>query len=671
VVFLVETAAVVFILTQGPRHYQLLGLDLILREVDKPIAIGLFALVLRSLVTDRSFWLLRSLDFPLRFCLVQLGVMSRHGLSFQDGARFGLFAGLALGVIGAIQYHYACPTFDLKLLAIGLAGCAGGCIGALWIIIFYHGPKRFTARAKRICLALAFAAAVWAGMDYFQHFEAWGTEPLAPELGRALAVAAAGSFLLFRVLLPLAAKKRYLVLVILVLLAAAGLLALSLRSRSRQQDQATNARTAHRRVLFVTIDTLRADHLGCYGYPKPTSPTLDRLAQNSLRFSDAYCTMPTTDPSHLSMMTGFYPRTLGVPQNGPPLGKTDVPSLPRFFQKKGFTTGAIVSRAYLGPKSLDLPGFDFESAPSPRLQESRADEAFRRAANWLTDHYDRDFFLWLHFYDPHGRYDPPPRFARKFTDHYHGPVQARTWLRPGEIYSPADLAYRTALYDGEIAYADETLGRLITFLDNLLRETAEKPLIVVVGDHGEMLGELQERYGYAFGHGEFLYQPLVHVPLIISWPGHLPSGRVMPGQVDLVDLAPTLVDLVFPGEHFPCQGQSLAAALDQSRPWPRAASFSQRRVWVKPSKSFHRGEQYMVKEGSEKLIYGTSGSRELYDLTQDSAEIRNLAPSKPDRTAKLFQDGLDWEARTPYTQPRYEAIDRTRADTLRGLGYVQ
>jgi len=665
----VESLAGIFFLLYGRHSYQLLGIQIRLTEVSKPLELALAAFVLRSLIADRGFWLFRLPAWPLRRLLVLLGVKNRDGLSPGDGIRMGMAAGILIGVMAAIQYRYALPRFSMQAGTVALAALAGLILGGLWLAIFYQGLRLFTRQAERIFLALTFSALVLALMVYFQRFEAWGTEPIVRELGLAAAMTAALSLLIFRILHFWVRHKRFLLVGFLVLALGAAFAVLELRSREAWAERSQEAGKPHRRVVFITIDTLRADHVGCYGYSRPTSPVLDQLAANGLRFAHAYSPLPVTAPSHLAMLTGYYPRTLGVPNNGPPIGNPELPSLPRFFQERGFATGAIVSRAYIDPSSLELHGFDYESAPSAHLVEARADETFRRAANWLTDHYQQDFFLWVHFYDPHSHYDPPLRWAKPFTDHYHGPKSDKYWLE--EYLTAEDIAYRTALYDGEIAYADDTIGRLLKFLDGLLPEESEPPLILVVADHGEVLGELQYRFQYAFGHGEFLYQSLVHVPLILSWPGRLPAGRVVAELVDMVDLAPTLVELVFPGERYSCQGQSFASALPAANLWPRSASFSQRRISLAPRKQFLRGDQYMVVQGGYKLIYGPAENRELYDLAHDPGEETNLAKEKPELVERLLQVGQDWEARTPYTQPRWDAINPECVKALRGLGYVQ
>jgi len=294
---------------------------------------------------------------------------------------------------------------------------------------------------------------------------------------------------------------------------------------------ATGAAANSPNVVLITIDTLRADHLGCYGNRRIPTPVADQLAQDGVLFQRAIAQVPLTLPSHTAILTGTYPLWNGVRDltaTGLPPG---IPTLAEIFRPHGYATAAFVSSIVLNSMWGLNRGFDSyddqinpgEGKPSEKgVVDRRASITVDHAAGWITKQSSTPFFLWVHLYDPHAPYDPPE------------PFKARFGTRP---------------YDGEVAYADEQLGRLIATLKS--RGLYDSSLIVLMSDHGEGLGEHGEQQ-----HGLFIYNSTVHVPLIMKLPAsfHM-SANSAPNVVNAVDVAPTLVQIC----GFPSRAHSIGA----------------------------------------------------------------------------------------------------------------
>src|SRR5437588_6961478 len=282
-------------------------------------------------------------------------------------------------------------------------------------------------------------------------------------------------------------------------------------------------------VILITIDTVRADHLSCYGYKSIQIPTLDALAHDGIVFDRAIAQVPLTWPSHTVILTGTYPFQNGVQDfTGQPLAP-QFRSVAQAFKERGYATGAVVSTFVLDRSWGLARGFDFyddaftASAFAQKdigLVERKAAESVSHAIHWLQNSRKRPFFFWLHLYDPHSPYDPPEPYRNEYKDR---------------------------LYDGEIAYADHELGRLISWLRT--KHLYDSSLIVFASDHGESLGEHGERE-----HGFFIYNSTTRIPLIVKPPA---GSRIRPGHVqaavESISIAPTLLRLA--GIHDPIDKQ--------------------------------------------------------------------------------------------------------------------
>lgn len=367
-------------------------------------------------------------------------------------------------------------------------------------------------------------------------------------------------------------------------------------------------------VLIITLDTTRADHFGFTGYEAARTPYFDAFAtEKAVSFDDAIAAVPVTFPSHTTIMTGTFPVFHGVHDNDGYFLDDGVTTLAEILKTQGFTTGAVLAAFPLDSEVNLDQGFDTydddyqadwtaaevgDRGPfSFGFLERKADRVNLAVGRWLEDHERERFFLWVHYFDPHQPYDPPP---------------------------PYDSVFAGDLYDGEIAFLDENFGRLLEMLE--ARDLMENTIIIVVGDHGESLGEHSEPT-----HAHFIYDSTIRVPLLIAVPG----GRFQPGarvatQVRTVDIAPTVLDLLGlpPGPEM--QGASLAPLLeDPTLDWSTSA------LVESYYNKFHYGWAPLrgIRTDGFKLI--EAPTPELYDLAHDPSELINLAPSNPDRVIEL------------------------------------
>lgn len=423
-------------------------------------------------------------------------------------------------------------------------------------------------------------------------------------------------------------------------------------------------------ILLVTIDTLRADHCSAYGYARPTTPQLDRLAREGVLFEAAYAPMATTGPSHASMFTGLPPRSLGLLKNGQLL-RPELHTLAESFGAQGHDTAAFVSSYVLNHSFGFNQGFltyddDFaEGQPSGRTAvwegrqvpeefDRRADQTRARAVRWLGDRGhlgpgQPPFFLWVHLFDPHSPYDPPGEH-RLFSP----------------VAGDGELEATKAAYDGEVHFADAELGRLV----EALREAGrlEDTLLIVVGDHGEGLMD----HGH-MAHGLHLYEEAVRVPLVIRWPQRLRPRRVRE-PISLVDLASSLLALVGQPKALGLAGDaSLAPLLKGAAGDLEKPVFLERRHYE--TGVVHgfsvKGVKLGVRKGRFKYLEAPEeGTSELYDLAADPGERSNLQRQQRQRADELAALLQVWIAKTPRA-PAQPMLSEEAAERLRSLGYVK
>jgi arylsulfatase A-like enzyme len=418
------------------------------------------------------------------------------------------------------------------------------------------------------------------------------------------------------------------------------------------------AREGRPNLLLISLDTTRADHLGCYGYARDTSPHLDRLASEGVLFEHAVAPAPWTIPSHASMLTGLYARrhrVHGFAQAMPPRIETAAALL----AADGYATAAVVNFAALGNL---LVGFDRSWIVPP--DQGRSEDVFEIASSWLASE-PAPFFLFLHVYDAHPPYAPAPEFAALFAEPYQGvatgsAVQLQRVRRGRLVLGPDDARHLSNLYDGEIRQLDAALGGFLQRLEEAGH--LDGTVIAVVSDHGE---EFYEHGG--FGHGHTLHQELVRVPFILSG-GGLPHGVRIAAPVSLVDLAPTLLALAGSAAPQGVDGVDLSPHwLGDAGPVSEAPIYSEADVWLgNKERNFRRA----LRSGRHTLHYdSTSGSYALYDLEHDSGETVDLLPRHPevvDRLRPLLAPYIPVKRRPPPPPPPEEMIE-----SLKALGYLE
>ncbi|HSE40421.1 MAG TPA: sulfatase-like hydrolase/transferase [Acidobacteriota bacterium] len=386
-------------------------------------------------------------------------------------------------------------------------------------------------------------------------------------------------------------------------------------------------------VVLVTIDTLRADHLPMYGYTKIRTPNLDRFANESLVFADAIAHVPMTLPSHASILTGLLPPSHGVHDNAGFILNSKVETLAETLKSKGYNTGAFVSAFVLDSQFGLDQGFDIYSdhftlaeARIDNTDVSRtADETEIEVDSWLQNAHTKPFFLWVHYYDPHDPYTPP---------------------------EPYKTEYKTAPYDGEIAYTDSVFGRLIDHLHRL--QLMDNTIVVVTSDHGESLGEHKEQT-----HSLFIYDATIHVPLMIHVPKSKPER--INAVVSHIDIVPTVLDWLGIPASPNMQGKSLIPVIEEKEQTARAAysesMFPQLHYGWSPLKALTTGQYKFI----------DAPNAELYDRSTDKSELNNLIKEKAE-TAKQMRGQLIQIAQE--SKVEVAQIDAESEEKLRALGYT-
>jgi arylsulfatase A-like enzyme/Flp pilus assembly protein TadD len=394
------------------------------------------------------------------------------------------------------------------------------------------------------------------------------------------------------------------------------------------------ASPAPKRVVLVTIDTLRADHVGCYGALGAHTPQLDTIAALGVRFEVALSPVPLTLPAHASLMTGLDPPGHGVRHNSVHRLGPEPETLAERLRGAGYATAAFVGARVLDRRFGLGRGFDvYDDRSSGRVSaatgfaERPADAVVDAALGWLRGAPER-FFLWVHFFDPHADYRPPPGFASAFAND---------------------------LYSGEIAFVDAELGRLLGAIE--ARWGVEDLAVVATADHGESRGEHGE-----LTHAYSLYDATQRVPLVLRGPG-LPRGRVAPGPASLLDVAPTLLAWVGVPPLPEAEGRDLRLLAEQSELGPRALYLETLATQL------DFGWSPLQAVWVERLKYVRAPRPELYDLESDPGETLNRASSEAGRVAEL--DGrLDALLAGRHRVPRPAHLGEAERDALRALGYV-
>jgi arylsulfatase len=451
-------------------------------------------------------------------------------------------------------------------------------------------------------------------------------------------------------------------------------------------------------VLLISIDTLRADHIGAYGYPQATSPAIDALAKRGVRFADTTVAWPKTWPSLAAMMTGKYPITNGIllrPRR--PLPEENV-TLAEALHGAGYVTGAVVANVNVGRDFGFAQGFD-------QFTESWAEEALRltgkatfrngpgvvkRFTNGakVTDQgiamldalgqgKEKPFFLWLHYIDPHGPYLPPPAYAGLFNGTHPSVPVALADLPPYQLQiDPAtgqvstDLGFYETQYDREVRVADDQVARMLAALEQ--RGLTDDTLVIVTADHGESMGENH----YYLEHGNVPYQTVAAVPMIFVLDGRIPRGEVVEQPVGLIDLYATVLALTGTRPPAGMQSTSLVPLITgQSAAAPA-------HVFMESGK--YEPFQLTVRKGPWKLVLLRAAEDrewlgrnevELYDLKHDPTEQHDVRADHPEVVAELQAALEAWQRETPRfrggSTTDLKQLDKSKQEMLRALGYIE
>ncbi len=432
-------------------------------------------------------------------------------------------------------------------------------------------------------------------------------------------------------------KRRAWLYALVLLVAAAIVIGIWLRRSARPADHAAAGAAGSasaRSLLLVTIDTLRADHVGAYGYRGATTPAIDRIAVAGVRFDRAYAAAPITLPSHASILTGRYPAGHGSRDNLVPVSAT-VPTLATILHDNGFDTAAFIAAFPLDRRFGLSRGFDVYSDRMPRgpggklLNERPGSQVVDEALTWLQAHRGGRFFLWVHLFEPHAPYGDPAH------------SQGRSAIER---------------YDDEIRIADSQVARLLTGLGPATAET----LIVVAGDHGEAFGEHGE-----IGHSIFVYDTTLRVPWVMMGPGIAARAEPIADPVCLVDVAPTVLALLHTGK-VDADGVSLASAI-------RGERLPQRELYAEsftPLLDFGWSPLRSLRSGGWKAI--AAPRPELYELASDPGETNDVAAGHADTERKLTEAiGRYAPADLPSDALSRMSGDHEVATRLGALGYIQ
>jgi arylsulfatase A-like enzyme len=432
-------------------------------------------------------------------------------------------------------------------------------------------------------------------------------------------------------------------------------------------------------IVIIGVDALRTDVLPPYGGELDV-PTISKLARESILFRRHYTHIATTLPSFTSLFTSLYPREHGVLNNGMVV-PSELPTLSETLQAIGYQTAGFVSAAVLDSDYGISRGFEvWEDEMESQYWVSKvagpkilSDEVTKRALTWLNQ---RDtsspFCLFMHYFDPHNPENIPLLWGKKYP--------SRNYLMKKILYHKLGfkkldlhkvLTRRNSWYYGAVSYTDYWIGQLFAKLEE--NGLYDDTLIILTADHGEGLGD------HAWvGHAAFLYEEQVRVPFLVKLPNQQRAGNVVDGFSEHVDVMPTILEIIDVNPKSQMSGSSLWASLLGNEPVVKEMAIGQRQQYdpdhmltdMRGGKHPVRGEQYYLTTHRYKFIIETNGQSELYDLTQDPKELRNIADERPDVVQKLHTTLEKWKKDHPLKGKSTVKEDQITHERLRALGYI-
>jgi arylsulfatase A-like enzyme len=450
-------------------------------------------------------------------------------------------------------------------------------------------------------------------------------------------------------------------------------------------------------VMFISIDTLRPDHLGCYGYESGSTPNIDRIAEEGITFGEAVAPSPRTGPSHISMLTGLYPNHHGATRNGESIAQ-QVLTLPEILSGSGYHTAGFVSGWPLRDEASGLasrfreysenfsplpwlPEVTFKlrllnlavvSGPklglfSLRRVERNAALTTAEVARWLQRNKDNPFFLWVHYYDPHLPYSPPATGQEKSARNHQNQMNGDWWrwntAEREELVTDKNLSDQLILlYDEEISYVDAEIGRLHQKLKDL--QLDNNTLIVITADHGESLGE-HDSY---FGHDD-LFDTCLKVPLIMKYPAGQWTHQQISHQTRLIDIAPTILDVLSIETQTQFDGKSLLPVINN-----QVANESEEALAALLE---NQSEMYSVRKQGFKLLWTAPkwvGSFRLppkeafYDLQSDPGELHDVLGEKPALLPEFQRLMAQWRNEKTTVE---QNLSEEAKEKLKSLGYIR
>ncbi len=416
---------------------------------------------------------------------------------------------------------------------------------------------------------------------------------------------------------------------------------------------------ARANVVLISIDTLRADHLGCYGYERATSPNVDAFCRESVVFEKAFAHAPSTLPSHASILTSLVPHHHGASWENKRALPDASTTLSEVLAEAGYSTAAFTGGGQLDPLFGLTQGFDAYEVLAADDFEATVD----RTLEWLDEGGKEPFFLFLHTYQVHHPYDPAPERLAELGHEYDGPLSNAISVETikainasEEELGEEELAHIIATYDAEIREVDVAVGRLVAELE--ARGLWDEALVVFTSDHGEEFGE----HGFVGWHSHSLYEELLSVPLVVKFPAGAEAGRRVDAVVRSIDIAPTVLKAL--GLRSPSQFSGIDLA----------ALWSDRQVPTLPVLSrldrVDKARVSAIREGSFKLLRPFSRKQHLFDLDEDPGELWDDSSNHPDevgRLLRLFEELLATRETPTGTEVNPSA---KLVQELRDLGYI-